>query len=228
MDEVFFNCTDEELSTHELQINRKLGVIAQKIDRLKQQKQQLLKCQETIQNLRIRRQSDQLKQHDWDKETFDWSHSVRKILAEVFHLKEFRPQQLRTINALLTGHDVLLLAPTGGGKSLCFQLPALITAGLTVVISPLVSLMEDQVWSLQKLNVAAKLLCSTTERSEANEILRSMANPSQGTLKLLYVTPERMSKSKRFMSALQKCFSNGQLDRFAIGKQVMVEDGTRD
>ncbi|XP_049539469.1 ATP-dependent DNA helicase Q1-like [Anopheles darlingi] len=216
MDDVFFACTDEELSTHEVQINRKLDVIAQKIARLKEQKQQLLKCKETIQNLLIRRQSDQLQQHDWDKESFDWSGKVRKTLSEVFHLQDFRPQQLRTINALLAGHDVLLLAPTGGGKSLCFQLPALITPGLTVVISPLVSLMEDQVWSLQKLNIAAKLLCSTTERSEANEILRSMANPSQSTVKLLYVTPERMSKSKRFMSALQKCFSNGQLDRFAI------------
>lgn len=97
-------------------------------------------------------------------------------MANVFKLKEFRPQQLQAINCILAKKDVVMIAPTGGGKSLCYQLPAILADGLTIVISPLISLMEDQVWSLQKYGISAELLCATTDKNKNNAILKQMAD----------------------------------------------------
>lgn len=93
-------------------------------------------------------------------------------------MQTFRSEQQKTINAVLSKNDVLLLAPTGGGKSLCFQLPAVILKGLTIVVSPLISLMEDQVWSLKKLDIKAELLCSSTDKTEVSRIYRSLTDKS--------------------------------------------------
>ncbi|KFB37733.1 ATP-dependent DNA helicase Q1 [Anopheles sinensis] len=217
LDETFKSFTDDELNTHDFQINQKLEVIEQKIARLKAQKAQLLKWKDTIQSVRTQRRTNQQTERGWDDESHAWSAKARETLKEVFGLSSFRPQQLQTINALMSGNDVLLLAPTGGGKSLCFQLPALISEGITLVISPLISLMEDQVWSMQKLGIEARMLCSSSEKADVNEIHKMLASVNQKpSLKLLYVTPERMAKSKRFMTALQKCYTHGHLDRFAI------------
>lgn len=100
---------------------------------------------------------------------------MRKILRDTFKLSDFRPQQIQTINAILSKHDVLLLAPTGGGKSLCYQLPALYSVGLTVVVSPLLALMQNQVWALQKLGVDAEMLEQQTDRAKNNAILKMMS-----------------------------------------------------
>lgn len=97
-------------------------------------------------------------------------------MKRVFKLNEFRPQQLQTINCIMSKKDVIMIAPTGGGKSLCYQLPAIMASGLTLVVSPLISLMEDQVWSLQKFGVNAELLCATTEKTKNNNILKQMAD----------------------------------------------------
>uniref|UniRef100_A0A182MSP1 ATP-dependent DNA helicase n=1 Tax=Anopheles culicifacies TaxID=139723 RepID=A0A182MSP1_9DIPT len=216
MDEQISSLGDEELAVHETQIAEKLKVIEDKIGRLKSQKAHLLELQEQIQSLRKQRRLVQNTGSDWERENFPWSREARKLLTTVFSAKEFRPKQLATINALMSGNDVLFLAPTGAGKSLCFQLPALLSKGVTVVISPLISLMEDQVWSLDRLKIKAKLLCSTTDKNVINQIHKELSDKRAPTLKLLYVTPERLSKSKRFMTALQKCYNNGHLDRFAI------------
>lgn len=109
-------------------------------------------------------------------ENFEWSDRLRTTLKKVFKLKDFRPQQLQTINCIMAKKDVIMIAPTGGGKSLCYQLPAIINDGLTIVVSPLISLMEDQVWSLQKFGINAELLCASTEKSKNNTILKQMAD----------------------------------------------------
>lgn len=107
-------------------------------------------------------------------------------MKRVFKLTAFRPQQLRTINSVLAKKDVILIAPTGGGKSLCYQLPALLGDGLTVVVSPLVSLMEDQVWSLQKHGVKAELLCASTEKKKNNSILKHLASGDESCKLMLH------------------------------------------
>jgi ATP-dependent DNA helicase RecQ len=110
-------------------------------------------------------------------------------LKRVFGYGEFRPLQREIIEATLAGKDVFALLPTGGGKSLCFQLPALVRPGLTVVVSPLIALMKDQVDQLQASGVAATFLNSTLGADEARARLRGL---HRGEYKLLYAAPERL------------------------------------
>src|SRR5262245_52190141 len=111
-------------------------------------------------------------------------------LQRAFGYSEFRPLQREIIEASLKGRDVFALLPTGGGKSLCFQLPALLRRGLTVVVSPLIALMKDQVDQLQAAGVAATFLNSSLDRSEAKARLRGL---HQGNYRLLYAAPERLT-----------------------------------
>lgn len=124
----------------------------------------------------------------------------RTLLQTVFKLPDFRPGQEAVINALLQGHSSLAVFPTGGGKSLCYQLPALIFDGLTLVVSPLLALMKDQVDALTNLGVAAARLDSSLDKNQSQAIYQAMAD---GRLKLLYVSPERL-KNERFVQRLQK------------------------
>jgi ATP-dependent DNA helicase RecQ len=110
-------------------------------------------------------------------------------LHRTFGYREFRPLQREIIEATLEGRDVFAVLPTGGGKSLCFQLPALIREGLTVVVSPLIALMKDQVDQLQTAGVAATFLNSTLDVGEARARLRRL---HQGEYCLLYAAPERL------------------------------------
>ena len=112
-----------------------------------------------------------------------------KTLKNTFGYSEFRPLQREIIQASLDGRDVFALLPTGGGKSLCFQLPALLRTGLTVVVSPLIALMKDQVDQLQAAGVAATFLNSTLGASEARARLRRLHG---GEFRLLYAAPERL------------------------------------
>ena len=114
---------------------------------------------------------------------------LSELLQRVFGYGEFRPLQREIIETSLAGRDVLALLPTGGGKSLCFQLPALARPGLTVVVSPLIALMKDQVDALRASGVAATFLNSSLESDEARARMRGL---HQGEFKLLYVAPERL------------------------------------
>src|SRR3979409_2199302 len=113
-------------------------------------------------------------------------------LKKHFGYDEFRPLQEEIIRDALAGRDVFALMPTGGGKSLCFQLPALLKDGLTIVVSPLIALMKDQVDALQANGVAATFLNSSLSAEESRERLRGL---HQGTYRLLYVAPERLMLS---------------------------------
>ena len=112
------------------------------------------------------------------------------LLHDVFGFDGFRPGQQEIVEAVTEGENVLAIMPTGGGKSLCFQLPALMREGVTVVISPLIALMRDQVRSLQEAGVAAGALTSGNTSEETDAVWEAL---EAGTLKLLYMAPERLA-----------------------------------
>jgi ATP-dependent DNA helicase RecQ len=114
--------------------------------------------------------------------------AARAVLRERFGYPEFRPGQERAVQSVLDGKDTLVILPTGGGKSLCFQVPALVLPGLTVVVSPLISLMKDQVDALRARDLPAAFINSTLTSSEMSD---RMARAQRGELRLLYVAPER-------------------------------------
>jgi ATP-dependent DNA helicase RecQ len=117
--------------------------------------------------------------------------SINDSLRQVFGLHEFRPHQEEIIEQLIGGGGAFVLMPTGGGKSLCYQLPALHRPGMAIVISPLISLMKDQVDALLGNGVKAAMYNSTLAETEAREVLRRLHH---GELELLYVAPERMMR----------------------------------
>ena len=114
---------------------------------------------------------------------------LKATLKKHFGYDEFRPLQEEIICDALGGRDVFVLMPTGGGKSLCFQLPALLQDGLTIVVSPLISLMKDQVDALQTSGISATFLNSTLEREDAKARWRGL---HRGEYRMLYVAPERL------------------------------------
>jgi len=117
------------------------------------------------------------------------SSQALEVLNRVFGYERFHPLQEKVIDHVMAGGDALVLMPTGGGKSLCFQVPALCREGLTLVISPLVALMKDQVEALKANGVAAAFLNSTQNAGDAEEVTAQIAT---GEVKLLYVSPERL------------------------------------
>ena len=118
---------------------------------------------------------------------------LRQILQHRFGYDDFRLHQEAIIESVLSQNDVMAIMPTGGGKSICYQLPALMLPGLTVVISPLIALMKDQVDGLRANGIAAAFLNSTQSSSEQQSILEHVR---RGELKLLYIAPERLSGSE--------------------------------
>jgi len=117
---------------------------------------------------------------------------AEEILSSVFGFAGFRPGQAEIVAAVAAGRDTLAIMPTGGGKSLCFQLPALLRDGVTVVISPLIALMRDQVRSLREAGVEAGALTSGNTDSETAEVFAAL---DEGRLKLLYIAPERLGSA---------------------------------
>lgn len=115
---------------------------------------------------------------------------LEEVLQHNFGYSEFRSGQKEIINTILSGRETLGILPTGGGKSICYQLPALLLPGLTIVISPLISLMKDQVDTLTQQNIPAAYLNSTISEEDFQDVIRQLR---QRTLKLLYVAPERLN-----------------------------------
>src|SRR5215468_3786795 len=118
--------------------------------------------------------------------------SLLPLLKQYFGFTSFRPLQEEIIRDALAGKDVFALLPTGGGKSLCFQLPAMVRPGLALVVSPLIALMKDQVDALQASGIPATFLNSSLGPGEAYARLRALHN---GEYRLLYVAPERLMLS---------------------------------
>ena len=123
---------------------------------------------------------------------------ARRKLRDVFHIEDFRPGQRETVQAILNGRDVCCVLPTGAGKSLCYQLPAAVLPGFTLVISPLIALMADQTAHLRELGLPAAMLSSGQTPEDRSGILASVR---AGSLKMLFVSPERL-KQPGFQSFL--------------------------
>ncbi|MDD2516201.1 MAG: RecQ family ATP-dependent DNA helicase [Candidatus Gracilibacteria bacterium] len=131
--------------------------------------------------------------------------NLEKILKEVFKLKVFNEGQKDIIENVINQKDTLVFMPTGGGKSLTYQLPGVVLDGLTIVISPLISLMKDQIDKLNELNIRAEVINSTISQSEQKMILRELSQISfadKNPIKFLYIAPERLN-SDEFLNVLQ-------------------------
>ncbi|KAK3118137.1 hypothetical protein QOZ80_9BG0694780 [Eleusine coracana subsp. coracana] len=151
---------------------------------------------------------------DWSG-SFPWDNEVDDTRFNVFGISSYRSNQREIINAVMSGRDVLVIMAAGGGKSLCYQLPAVVRDGIALVVSPLLSLIQDQVMGLTDLGIPAYMLTSTTDK-EVEKFIYKALDKGEGEIKILYVTPEKISKSKRFMSKLEKCHHSGRLSLVAI------------
>ncbi|KAI4335195.1 hypothetical protein L6164_013865 [Bauhinia variegata] len=137
-----------------------------------------------------------------------------KLLRWHFGYPEFRGKQLDAIQAVLSGRDCFCLMPTGGGKSMCYQIPALAKTGIVLVVCPLIALMENQVMALKEKGIAAEYLSSTQTTDAKNKIHEDL-NSGKPSIRLLYVTPE-MIVTPGFMSKLTKIYARGLLSLIAI------------
>lgn len=146
---------------------------------------------------------------------FPWSRNVKKALNQVFKLPGFRTNQLEAVNATMSGKDVFVLMPTGGGKSLCYQLPAIISPGVTIVVSPLISLIQDQIQGLIQKGIGAMTVSSSLSEADKQNAFIELLHDDP-ICKLFYITPEMLMRSSKFQNVLEILLRKGRLSRFVV------------
>lgn len=210
----------EELLNVEVQINEvqaEINVLLERQDNLYQRKSELQSllelCKETEDSV-SKGTGTSTNSENWSG-SFKWDSEADDIKLNIFGISSYRANQREIVNAVMSGRDVLVIMAAGGGKSLCYQLPALLYDGLALVVSPLLSLIQDQVMGLAALGISASMLTSATSKEDEKFIYKNLER-GEGSIKILYVTPEKISKSKRFMSKLEKCYHAGRLSLIAI------------
>ncbi|KAL4869058.1 hypothetical protein BDV12DRAFT_88620 [Aspergillus spectabilis] len=162
-----------------------------------------------------------------------WTKDVKTALKDRFHLRGFRLNQLEAIDATLSGKDTFVLMPTGGGKSLCYQLPSVVssgsTRGVTIVISPLLSLMQDQVSHLRDKQIKAYLINGETQRHERQWIMSTLSRSgTENHIELLYITPEMINKNESVTSCLERLNERRRLARIVIDEAHCVSQWGHD
>ncbi|CAL9738500.1 ATP-dependent helicase Sgs1p [Monosporozyma servazzii] len=161
--------------------------------------------------------------------THPWSNEVFQRLHDVFKLPGFRSNQENAINATLSGKDVFVLMPTGGGKSLCYQLPAIVksgtTQGTTIVISPLISLMQDQIEHLLSKNIKASMFSSKGTAEERRQTFNLFIH---GLLDIIYISPEMISASQQCKRAIHKLYEDKKLARVVVDEAHCVSNWGHD
>ncbi|KAK4389083.1 ATP-dependent DNA helicase Q-like 2 [Sesamum angolense] len=221
----------EEMLTELLGVEMELRDVQEQIKMLLDQQEKLYERQAELKALLEHNESSRNNGDDeasvsvekWSG-PFEWDAEADDVRFNVFGISSYRANQREIINAIMSGRDVLVIMAAGGGKSLCYQLPAVLRKGVALVVSPLLSLIQDQVMGLAALGIRACMLTSTTNKEDEKFIYKALEK-GEGELKILYVTPEKISKSKRFMSKLEKCHHGGRLSLISIDSKRQCRRG---
>jgi bloom syndrome protein len=193
---------------------------------------------------KIKKKEKTIVENSQKNQKFTWGKQVERARGDIFNIQKFRPMQLEAINAFLSKRDVFLLLPTGGGKSLCYQLPSVITGdrGVTFVISPLISLIEDQVNyvnGLKNPNVRAEYISSSCTKEKIRNVLQTLrsynkktgARNSKNRINLLYITAEKLAHNNfnnSFNTLLDDMYKHNQISGIAIDEAHCISSWGHD